>query len=258
MPRGWLGRVQAGQYVYLLAPAPRGLLLPAIPIAGYDRTGGTATMLLDERSPAGALAQLREGDEARIDGPLGRGFEIAARSRHLLVVADRSGLPRVRAVLDEAVASGRQVTLLFGAPSVAGVFPSSLLPDEAEYVVATEDGSLGHHGSVLDLVLEYEAWADQCLVAGSMSLLGQLAALARGRDTRMGVARLGRRRGRRVGPDPREVRRTSWLQVALPHEVGCALGVCQGCVVAGSSGMVRACREGPAFGIAELTWDERA
>lgn len=250
-------RVQAGQYLHVLAPAPRGLLLPAVPIAGFDRASGTIAMLLDERSPAGELTQLREGGQARVDGPLGRGFEVDARSRHLLVVADGAGLARVRAVLDDAVVSGRRVTLLFGAPSVAGVFPSSLLPDEAEYVVATEDGSLGHQGSVLDLVVEYEAWADQCLAAGSTSLLGQLAVLARGRDARLGVARLGRRRGRRVEPAPREVRRRSWLQVALAHDVGCALGVCQGCVVTGSGGPVRACREGPAFGFAELTWDER-
>lgn len=251
-------RVQAGQFVHLLAPAPRGLLLPAIPVAGYDRPGGTIAMLLDERSTAGELARLPEGAEARVDGPLGRGFEIDARTRHLLVVADGTGLARVRALLDEAVGSGRQVTLLFGAPSIAGVFPSSLLPDEAEYVVATEDGSLGHGGSVADLVPKYEAWADQCLAAGAEPLLGRLTVLARGRDARMGVARLGRRRGRRVELGPRETRRRSWLQVALRHEVGCALGVCQGCIVTGRAGPLRICREGPAFGVGELAWDEPA
>jgi dihydroorotate dehydrogenase electron transfer subunit len=253
---GLARRVQPGQYVYLLAPARRGLLLPAIPVAGYDRTAGTIVMLLDERSPAGDLTRLRAGDGALVDGPLGRGFEIDARSRHLLVVADGAGLARVRAILDEAVSSGRRMTLLLGARTVADVFPSSLLPDEAEYVVATLDGSLGHRGPVLDLVLEYEAWADQCLAAGSTALLDRLAALARGRDARLGVARLGRRRGRRVEASPGEVRRRSWLQVALQHDVGCALGVCQGCVVSGSDGMVRTCREGPAFGIAELATEE--
>ena len=62
------------------------------------------------------------------------------------------------------------MTLLFGARSSADVYPTSLLPDEVEYVVATADGSLGHRGSVLDLVLEYEAWADQAFarrVAGA-------------------------------------------------------------------------------------------
>ena len=39
--------------------------------------------------------------------------------------------------------------------------------DEAEYVVATTDGSLGHRGEVTALLPEYEAWADQCFAAGS-------------------------------------------------------------------------------------------
>jgi dihydroorotate dehydrogenase electron transfer subunit len=250
--------VQAGQYVHLLAPAPRGLLLPVIAVAGFDRTRGTITTLLDAGSPAAELLRCREGDEARLDGPLGRGFVIDARSRHLLVVADGSGVARIRALLDEAVAGGRQVTLLLGVRSAAEVFPSSLLPDEAEYVVATEDGSLGHAGSVTDLVLTYEAWADQCFAAGAGLLLGQLSALAWGRDARLGVARLGRRRGRRGDAGAGGVRRTAWLQVALPHDVGCALGVCLGCVVDGAKGPLRVCREGPAFSADELALERRS
>ena len=250
--------MQPGQYVHVLRPAPRGLLLPVVPVAGFDRAGGSIDTIVEEGSPAAGLLRLREGDEARFDGPLGRGFEIDARSRHLLVVADGSGFPRVRAAVSDAVASSRQVTLLYGAPSVAEVMPSSLLPDEAEYVVATADGSLGHAGSVAELVVEYEAWADQCLAAGTGPLLAELADLARGRDARMGVARLGRRRGRRTDLVASQARRRSWLQVALPYEAGCALGVCLGCVVGGADGPVRVCREGPAFGSGELAWEQTA
>ena len=52
-------------------------------------------------------------------------------------------------------------------------------------------------------------------------------------------------------------RRASWLQVALPHEVGCALGICLGCVVDGPGGSVRVCREGPTFGADELAWERQ-
>lgn len=242
-----------GQFVHLLAPRRVGLLLPALPIAGFDRAAGTMRLLVGRRTPwLEGLHSLRVGDLATLDGPLGRGFEIDSRSRFLLVVSDAGGFARVRACVDEAVASGRHVTVLFGARSVAQVMPSSLLPDEAEYVVATENGSLGHHGSVIDLVPQYEAWADQCFAAGTNETVQQVTALARGRDERMGVARLGRRRGRRAEPVGVEARRRAWLQVALPHEVGCALGVCLGCVTRGVDGSVRACREGPAFASSEL------
>jgi len=246
-------QVQPGQFVHVLAPRTPGLLLPAVPVAGFDRVAGhISLLLLDRDGPPDALLRTRVGDTAALDGPLGRGFEIDSRSRYLLVVADGAGFARVRAIVDEAVASGRQVTLLFGARSVAEVPPSSLLPDEAEYVVATTDGSLGHRGSLVDLVPEYEAWADQCFAAGTPGLLTRVATLAKGRDGRMGVARLGRRRGRRPEPRRAEARRRAWLQVALPHEAGCALGVCLGCVATGTDGPLRVCREGPVFAASEL------
>jgi dihydroorotate dehydrogenase electron transfer subunit len=246
-------RVQPGQFVHVVDPRPRGLLLPAVPVAGFTRVSGRIDLLLSgAATPTRDLLRLRIGDMARLDGPLGRGFEVDPRSRSLLLVADDAGLARVRACVDDAVATGRQVTLLMGAASVAEVPPSSLLPDEVEYVVATRDGSLGHGGEVTDLVPRYEAWADQCMAAGSGPLLRTLAALARGRDARMGVARLGRRRGRRRQPVGAEVRRRAWLQVSLPHPVGCALGVCLGCVVDGVAGPSRTCREGPVFAATEL------
>ena len=228
-------------------------------MAGFDRVAGTVELYLDpraERRGRSDLSHLREGDRARIDGPLGRGFDVDARSRHVLVVSDVAGVAGIRALVLDMVAAGRQVTVLLGARSAQDVLPSTLLPDEAEYVVATEDGSLGHRGSVIDLVPTYEAWADQCFAAGSADLLTRLAVLAAGRDQRMGVARLERRPRRDARPTPTRARRKAWLQVVLPHPAGCALGVCLGCVAQGTSGPVRVCREGPAFASHELRWAE--
>ena len=167
---------------------------------------------------------------------------------HLLVVADLEGFARVRALAGEAIATGRRVTLILGARSAAEVLPSSLLPDEVEYVVVTRDGSLGHEGDPSDLVPEYEAWADQCVVAGSDGLVAGLVGLARGRDARLGVARLGRRPGRRASRADSRAKAREWLQVVLEHRQGCLLGVCLGCAVATRDGLIRACREGPVVG----------
>jgi dihydroorotate dehydrogenase electron transfer subunit len=226
-------------------------------VAGFDRIAGTILLMPDADDGHDGLSARREGDVAELEGPLGRGFSIDPGSRHLLVICDGEGFPRVRALLAEAVASGRQVTLLLGAGSAADVLPSTLLPDEVEYVIATEDGSLGHPGTVDRLALRYEAWADQCFAAGSWALLEDLSRAAAGRDARLGVARLGRKRGRRVDVGPIDARRRAWLQVALPHRAGCALGVCLGCVVNGKAGPLRVCRDGPAFASTELEWERR-
>ena len=153
------------------------------------------------------FTRLRPGDEIDLLGPLGRPFEVDPRSRHLLLVAGGLGMAGVRMLADEAIRDGRQVTLLFGAASSREVYPSSLLPDEIEYVVATDDGSLGHHGFVTDLVPTYEAWADQAFACGPSGMLAALARQAEGRRGRLGVASLGRKRGGGAATRPARRRR---------------------------------------------------
>ncbi len=204
------------------------------------------------------FTHLRPGDRIDLLGPLGRPFEVNPRSRHLLLVAGGLGIAGVRMLADEAIRGGRQVTLLFGAASAREVYPSTLLPDEVEYVVATDDGSLGHQGFVTQLVPEYEAWADQAFACGPVPMLAALARLATGRRDRLGVAKLGRRRGGgKVDPiGSPAARRKAFLQVSMEQNMGCAVGACLGCVVMGTSGTPqRVCREGPVFAADEIAWE---
>jgi len=157
---------------------------------------------------------------------------------------------------DEAVRDGRQVVVLFGAQSASNVYPSSLLPDEVEYVVATDDGSLGHHGFVTDLVAEYEAWADQAFACGPHLMLARLAQLAAGRRARLGVAKLGRKRGGGKA-DPlgsTAARRKSFLQVRWSRRWAVPWAPAWGCTVIGVDGPLRVCREGPVFAAEEIAW----
>jgi dihydroorotate dehydrogenase electron transfer subunit len=206
------------------------------------------------------LTRLRPDDRLDMLGPLGQGFQVAARARHLLLVAGGLGIADLRLLADEALHDGRQVVLLYGCRDAAEVYPSSLLPDEVEYVVATEDGSVGHHGLVTDLVRDYEAWADQTFACGPLPMLRAMAVLAAGRSARLGVAALGRKRGagRPVRAGTPEARRKAFLQVAMEQRMGCAVGACLGCVVWGVSGPQRVCREGPVFASDEIDWEVTA
>jgi dihydroorotate dehydrogenase electron transfer subunit len=248
---------RAGQYVHVRTGDAGSLLLRRpYPIATADPATGVLTLLAGSEPWARAV---RPGDRADVAGPLGRPFEVDPRSRHLLLVAEGRSIAGLRLLVDEAVRDARSVVLLFGAASAGEVFPTSLLPDEVEYVVATADGSLGHRGSVVDLVPEYEGWADQAFAAGGPMLLASLATLAAGRRQRLGVATLGRKRGggRPPAAGSAEARRKAFLQVAVDQAVGCAAGTCFGCAVEGAAGSaLRTCREGPAFAADELAWPE--
>jgi dihydroorotate dehydrogenase electron transfer subunit len=204
------------------------------------------------------FTRLRPGDAIDMLGPLGRPFEVDPRSRHLLLVAGGLGMAGVRMLADEAIRDGRQVTLLFGAASAREVYPSSLLPDEVEYVIATDDGSVGHAGFVTELVPDYEAWADQAFACGPQPMLAALANLAATRRGRLGVAKLGRKRGggKADAVGSPAARRKAFLQVSMEQNMGCAVGACLGCVVMSTSGTPqRVCREGPVFAAEELAWD---
>jgi dihydroorotate dehydrogenase electron transfer subunit len=251
---------RAGQYVHALTREAGDLpIRRPWPVATADASSGVITIEVPGTAAPAARrwgAALRPGDRAELAGPLGRPFEVDPRSRHLLLVAAGPAIASLRLLVDEALRDGRSVVLLYGAATAGAVYPSSLLPDEVEYVVATADGSLGHRGSVVDLVTGYEAWADQAFAAGAPAVLAGVARLAVGRRARLGVATLGRKRGggRPPARGSPEARRKAFLQVAVDQSVGCAAGTCGGCAVEGSAGTVRVCREGPAFAADELDW----
>jgi dihydroorotate dehydrogenase electron transfer subunit len=251
---------RAGQFVHVRTGDRSGLVLRRpFSINTADALSGVITIHFRTIGRGTEwFTRLRPGDGVDMLGPLGRPFEVDPRSRHLLLIAGGLGMAGVRSLADEALRDGRQVTLLFGAASARDVYPSSLLPDEVEYVIATDDGSVGHRGFVTELVPEYEAWADQAFACGPAPMLAALARLAEGRRQRLGVARLGRKRGagKIDPPGSTAARRKAFLQVSMEQNMGCAVGACLGCVVMGTNGQPqRVCREGPVFASDEVAWD---
>ena len=252
---------KAGQFVHMRTPDYSGLVLRRpFSVNTADRARGLLTIHFRITGKGSEwIARSRPGERLDMLGPLGRPFEVDPKSRHVLLVAGGLGIAGVRMLADEALEEGRRVVLLFGAARAAEVYPSALLPDEVEYVVATDDGSVGQDGLVTDLVPEYEAWADQAFACGPFAMLKTLARQAAGRDARLGVARLaGKRRARGRAPALGSplARRRAFLQVSMEQHMGCAVGACLGCVVMGARGEPqRVCREGPVFASDEIDWE---
>jgi len=259
----WLATsAQPGQFVHVRTPDYSSLVLRRpFSINTYDRVRGTITIHFRVTGVGTAwLARMRPGDNSEMLGPLGRPFEVDPRARHVLLVAGGLGMAGVRSLVDDSLAANRDVVMLFGAASAAEVYPSSLLPDEVEYVVSTDDGSFGHHGRVTDLMTRFEAWADQAFACGPHPMLAALASSAKSRQARLGVAALGARRGRGKKQPARGTklaRRRAWLQVSMEQNMGCAVGACLGCVIMGVDGPQRVCREGPVFASDEVVWEAR-
>jgi dihydroorotate dehydrogenase electron transfer subunit len=103
-----------------------------------------------------------------------------------------------------------------------------------EYLVATDDGSAGHHGFVTDLIPAHLSWADAVYACGPIPMMAALARM------------LGKLAPRKPA------------YVAMEERMGCAMGVCLGCVVETSKGPLRVCTEGPVFDIRQIAWRDPA
>jgi len=196
----------------------------------FRQAGGERqfAVLYDVRGRGTAwLSRRRPGDRLLAFGPLGRGFAVESSARHLLLVAGGLGIAPLVALAEEAVAKGLAVTLLYGARSADRLVPVSLVPRDVEVVLATDDGSRGHHGPVTDLVPRYLAWADQVLACGPREMYSALAQAVRACGLRRPV------------------------QVLLEEHMACGTGVCYGCAVPTRRGMRLVCRDGPRFSL----WD---
>jgi dihydroorotate dehydrogenase electron transfer subunit len=172
------------------------------------------------------LSRRKPGDRVYAWGPLGRGYEIGHTSRNLLLVAGGIGVAPLVWLAEDAVAAGRNVTMIVGARTAEQIFPSHLLPPEVEIVVTTDDGSAGREGFVTEPFGELLEWCDQAFACGPTVMMQAMAAVARASKTRP-------------------------LQVLLEERMGCGTGICYGCAVQvrvrGGRAMKLVCKDGPRF-----------
>jgi dihydroorotate dehydrogenase electron transfer subunit len=245
--------IRPGQFLMLRLPGRTDPLLGR-PFALYDTVLDTAgqptavdVVYLVVGKLTGLLAEVRSGDRVEIWGPLGNGFPELANVDHIALVAGGIGqtpfLAYVRELLGKrgyggkpARQSARRVSLYYGvrtAELAAGV--EDFRAAGAEVHLASDDGTLGYHGFVTQL-LEQHAPPEHLVGCGPEPMLRALAALA----------------GRWRVP----------CHLSLETPMACGIGICFSCVTRVRVGdgwdYRRVCVEGPVFDAAGLWWEESA
>jgi dihydroorotate dehydrogenase electron transfer subunit len=220
---------QPGQFAMLAAAEAWGAcederpFLPrAFSVARW--AGGEAHYLLEDVGPGThRLCALRVGDKVWALGPLGVGFTEPDDARRAILVGGGVGTAPL-AILQDAL--GEAACVLLGFRDNARAEGAGLLHDAR---VATDDGSVGHHGLVTDLLaaeLDRDAHAT-VYACGPAPMLEAARALCAAR----GVP----------------------AQLALESGMACGFGACFGCVVpVRGGGYARVCVEGPVFDSARL------
>ena len=209
------------------------LLLRPFSMLTVDRDAGTLDILYQVVGRGTEILQNRRaGDEILQLGPLGKTFTTPPNQSNLLMIGGGIGIAPLVFLAETMIAQGYTVTLLAGARTAARHLPAEYVPPEVEYVLATEDGSAGHHGHVTDLIAEYYLWSDAVYVCGPWPMIAAIDAAY-------------------------QARAWGWnskkpIQVSLENQMGCAMGVCLGCVVTTPRGYQRVCRDGPVFPLRDL------
>lgn len=182
---------------------------------------GTLWFLLEDVGPGtNRLAAAGFGENIWLTGPLGRGFEVPAE-RPILVGGGIGAAPLL-CLQDEL---GEDAPLLLGFRSADHAEAARLFAGEPR--VATDDGSVGRHALVTELLDEEldtrhptpDTGHPIIYSCGPPPMLEAVRALASER----GVA----------------------AQLALESGMACGFGACFGCVVPTKSGYIRLCVDGP-------------
>jgi dihydroorotate dehydrogenase electron transfer subunit len=185
---------------------------------------GEADFLLEDVGPgSGRLCELRAGDGLWALGPLGRGFTPPPAGRRAILVGGGVGIAPL-AILQDTL--GGETTVLLGFRDGARAQGAALLRDA---MVATDDGSTGHHGVVTDLLAaQIEHDPDVVVYAcGPAGMLEGVRAMCEAHGTP--------------------------AQLALEAGMACGFGACFGCVVPRRrGGYLRVCIDGPVIDAAEL------
>jgi len=210
----------AGQFAMLAAAerwgggADERPFLPRAFSVARRHADGTLDFVLEDVGPGTErLAELDAGDDVWLLGPLGRGFAPPRDGRRPVLVGGGVGIAPLMIWQD---ALGGEALALLGFRDAAHAAGAALLPGAR---VATDDGSVGHHGLVTELLVPELDGGAEVYACGPPRMLEAVRALCAEHDVP--------------------------AQLALESGMACGFGACFGCVVPTRDGYVRLCVDGP-------------
>jgi dihydroorotate dehydrogenase electron transfer subunit len=220
----WNRPVEAGQFVMARAAGYPVTLDPflARPFSFYDHDGEIASLLLEVRGRGTALLDIASTME--VTAPLGKGFEIESDLGRVALLGGGIGVAPLKILGRRLGAMGLPHDVFLGFADAGTAFVAR---EFFGAEVATMDGSVGTHGTVLD---------------ASGDLTGYGAIYSCGPNPMLAAVKLA------AGDN-------ILCQLSVEERMGCGNGSCNGCVVpVRGGGYVRSCIEGPVFDAEALAW----
>ena len=216
-----------GQFISMYTNDGSRLLPRPISICEIDRAKGQLRVVYRVTGPdtgTEQFAALKQGETIEVLGPLGNGFPLeAGKGRKAFLIGGGIGVPPILELAKQLDAE-KQI--------VVGYRDTQFLLDEfgknGAVFVATEDGSAGTKGNVMDAVAANELTADIIYACGPTPMLRAIKAYAQEHDIE--------------------------CYLSLEEKMACGVGACLGCVCQSRDKDAhsnvhnkRVCKDGPVF-----------
>lgn len=223
-----------GQFINLYPKEKHTLLPRPISICELDKKEQTITIVYAVVGDGTRqFSKMQKEEMVQISGPVGNGFTPLSKEANHVLVGGGIGVPPL---LELAKNLKGNITVILGFRQEA-ILVKEFEKLGAKVYVATEDGSYGHKGNVIDILSQEN-------ITGNMFYS--------------------------CGPKPMLKALTYWcmeqnipVQISLEERMGCGFGVCVGCVCKQKDkeqkqgwSHKKVCTDGPVFMGSEVIWDE--
>ena len=213
-----------GQFINIYCNDGSKLLPRPISICEIDKAQGTLRVVYRVVGKGTEeFSKLQAGDTVEILGPLGNGFPL--EEGKAIVVGGGIGVPPMLELAKELTGD---VTAVLGYRTDDLFLGDNFIDAAAEVIFATDDGSVGVHGTVVDAMKENDLKADVIYACGPKPML-------------KGVAEYADSIGAKC-------------YVSMEERMACGVGACLGCVCQSKEvdnhshvNNKRVCKDGPVF-----------
>ena len=227
--------VKAGQFLSLFSADGMRLLPRPISVCETDPANGAVRVVYRIAGQGTReFSRLKAGDMISVMGPLGNGFPLEElKGKRVLMIGGGIGIPPMLFLGRTLKATGNTGCAFAAGYRTSDTYLLEELRETARVLVATDDGSLGVHGTVLDAVREAGYHADVICACGPRPMLKAVKGFAE----EEGIP----------------------AYISLEERMACGLGVCLGCVTPSRETdshsnvrNARVCTDGPVFNAREV------
>jgi dihydroorotate dehydrogenase electron transfer subunit len=216
----------AGQFISVYCNDGSRILPRPISICEVDKDNGTLRIVYRVVGKGTSeFSYLTEGTTVKVVGPLGNGFELHEKTA--MLIAGGIGIPPMVETAKRLNTMGVKVYSVVGYRN-NDLFLIDELNKYSEVIIATEDGSVGTKGNVIDAIKENDIKADVIYSCGPTPMLKAVKAYA--------------------------AENNIMCEISLEEKMACGIGACLACVCKSKDvdhhshvHNKRICADGPVF-----------